>query len=172
MPAFSSQKSDGLLPIVGQIVQFRVNTLYFAGHFVIVANVFIHIPGGSFIFNISWRQRPFRTSLCGSATSGSWHRDVDNRRGSSAPATGIGKCSPPHPQPLAPSPDIWHSAPPPFGAIPPRHSSPLHPLARWWPGSREMPKDMLKTGRLCLRFFPKSYRQEMAPWVRHFPSGP
>jgi hypothetical protein len=88
---------------------------------------------------------------------------VDNRRGSSAPATGIGKCSPPHPQPLAPSPDIWHLAPPPFGAIPPRHGSPPFKLARWRPRSREKPKDRLKTGRLCLKFFPKSYRQEMAP---------
>ena len=51
--AFPTKKSGGWLSIVAIIVQFREKKVYFAGHFVITAFVFIDIPGGSFIFNIS-----------------------------------------------------------------------------------------------------------------------
>jgi hypothetical protein len=42
-----------LLSIIAQFVQIRVKGVFFAGHFVIVACVFIHIAGSIFIFNIS-----------------------------------------------------------------------------------------------------------------------
>ena len=35
--------------------------MYFAGRFVMSSFVFIHIPGGSFIFNISLGRAPFPT---------------------------------------------------------------------------------------------------------------
>ena len=56
--AFPTKKSGGWLSIVAIIVQFREKKVYFAGHFVITAFVFIDIPGGSFIFNISRGQSP------------------------------------------------------------------------------------------------------------------
>ena len=54
----------------------------------------------------------------------------------------------PAPQWLAPSTDTT----PPYCAIPPRYSSPLYYLTRWWPGSRGKPADLLKIGALCLVF--------------------
>jgi len=43
---------------MAQLLHFRVKAVFLAGHFVIVAFVFIHIPGGCFIFNISKGQLP------------------------------------------------------------------------------------------------------------------
>jgi hypothetical protein len=40
-----------------QLVHFRVKGWFFGGHFVSVAFVFMHIPGGCFIFNVSKGQR-------------------------------------------------------------------------------------------------------------------
>jgi hypothetical protein len=47
-----------MLSITAQLVDFREMVVFFTGHIVIVSFVFIHIPGGSFIFNISSRHRP------------------------------------------------------------------------------------------------------------------
>jgi hypothetical protein len=51
--AFSAKNPGRLLSIIAQFVQIRVKGVFFAGHFVIVACVFIHIAGSIFIFNIS-----------------------------------------------------------------------------------------------------------------------
>jgi hypothetical protein len=56
--AFSANKPDRLLSIIVQWVHFRVEAVFFTGHFVIVTCVFIHIAGSIFIFNISKGQRP------------------------------------------------------------------------------------------------------------------
>jgi len=58
IPAFSAVKPGELLSIMRQSVQFRVKAVFFNGHFVPFASVFIHIPGGCFISNISTGQRP------------------------------------------------------------------------------------------------------------------
>jgi hypothetical protein len=39
-------------------VHFRVKAVFFAGHFVVVSFVFMHIAGSIFIFNISKGQPP------------------------------------------------------------------------------------------------------------------
>jgi hypothetical protein len=44
--------------IIVQLVHFRVNPQFFAGQFVMLSFVFMDIPGGSFIPNISKGQRP------------------------------------------------------------------------------------------------------------------
>ena len=56
--AFSANKPDRLSPTIMRLVHFREKTLFCTGHFVIASCVFIHIPGGCFIFNISRGQRP------------------------------------------------------------------------------------------------------------------
>jgi hypothetical protein len=54
----STKKCARLLSIIAQLVHFRVKGVFLAGHFVVVAFVFMHIPGGCFIFNISKGQLP------------------------------------------------------------------------------------------------------------------
>ena len=58
----------------------------------------------------------------------------------------------------APRPDTQHLTPKPCCAIPPRHNSPLHNLARWRPGSMGVPTNslMIRTFRLIFlsRFLP------------------
>ena len=58
--ALSAHKPDRMLSIVAHLVHFSVKAVFFAGHFVIVAFVFMHIAGSIFIFNISKGQRPLR----------------------------------------------------------------------------------------------------------------
>jgi hypothetical protein len=54
----SVKQSAQLLSIIAQLVDFRVKPVFFTGHFVIVAFVFMHIAGSIFIFNISKGQPP------------------------------------------------------------------------------------------------------------------
>ena len=56
--AIPAKKSERLLSIIAQSVHFRVKAVFFAGHFVAVACVFMHIAGSIFIFNISKGQPP------------------------------------------------------------------------------------------------------------------
>ena len=51
--AFSAEKSAQFLSIAAQLVYFRVNSRFLAGHIVSVSCVFMHIAGSIFIFNIS-----------------------------------------------------------------------------------------------------------------------
>jgi hypothetical protein len=48
----SAKKSDRFLSVVAQLANIRVNTVCFAGHFVMVAFDFMHIPGGWFMSDI------------------------------------------------------------------------------------------------------------------------
>jgi hypothetical protein len=56
--AIPAKKSERLLSIIAQSVHFRVKAVFFTGHFVAVACVFMHIAGPIFIFNISKGQPP------------------------------------------------------------------------------------------------------------------
>ena len=47
-----------MLSIIAPSVHFRVRAMFFAGDFVAVACVFMHIAGSIFIFNISKGQPP------------------------------------------------------------------------------------------------------------------
>ena len=68
--AFSATRPVRFVLKSSQSVQFREKSWFFAGQFVALSCVFIHIPGGSFIFNISWgdfrsavvREGDFRTT--------------------------------------------------------------------------------------------------------------
>jgi len=53
-----------LLSIIEQLAHFHVKSVFFAGHFVILACVFMHIAGSIFIFNISKGQRPLMIVDC------------------------------------------------------------------------------------------------------------
>jgi hypothetical protein len=48
--ACSANKCARILSITGHFLRFRVNAVYFTGHFVNVACVFMHIPGACCIF--------------------------------------------------------------------------------------------------------------------------
>ena len=50
---FSPKKSARFLSIMAQLLHFRVKAVFLAGHFVIIAFVFMHIAGSISIFNIS-----------------------------------------------------------------------------------------------------------------------
>jgi hypothetical protein len=50
--AFSATKPNGLVSIGSQFVHFREKSMFFDRRFVMLSFVFIHIPGGSFIFDI------------------------------------------------------------------------------------------------------------------------
>jgi hypothetical protein len=57
-PALSANKPDRLVSISVRLVYFREKRVFFDGHFAMLPFVFIHIPGGSFIFNIFLGQSP------------------------------------------------------------------------------------------------------------------
>jgi len=57
--AFSAEKPDRILRIIAQSTHFRAKGLVLAMTFCHASFFFIHIPGGSFIFNISFVARGF-----------------------------------------------------------------------------------------------------------------